>query len=102
MAILTHKELRAKAKGEPQKKEASEAFSIDGIQEEIKEQVFEYKFFYPENPKDYYLDFEEHIKLNGKPYIVKCVRGVIKTRHKELQEFLKDKGYIFLNKKEVK
>ena len=71
------------------------------IKEEDKQDI-EYWLLYPEIEKGLDLpSFEDVIEIDGKRYLRKCERGIVKTKDKPLYEFLKRKGYELMYKKRV-
>jgi hypothetical protein len=64
--------------------------------------VIQYWFLHPEIPKfGVPPSFEGELKLEGKVFFRKCIRGIIKTHEKPLVDFLKKKGYIVMHKENI-
>jgi len=104
MPVLTSKEYKKRKSNQDYlKKEGVEKIASDAFLQERKkvERKKEYILLHPENPKDFFLNFEDEIELKGKTYKRVCTGGIVRTREKELYSFLKSKGYELLDIKEL-
>ena len=59
-----------------------------------------YFLLHPENPVDFYQNFEDELTIDSISYKRKCINGVVETTDLPLVEFLVSKGYEILDKGE--
>lgn len=101
MGVLTHKEYKEFSKklkeNETKQKVPEKVEEIVSPKPLEPSKEFTYCLLHPENPMELGLNFEDEITLEGKPYIRKCVNGIIKTKEKVLSNFLISKGYILMD-----
>lgn len=108
MAVYTHKEYsekQAEAQGlpEPTKKQRLTSLIDPASPKSVQERtLYEYYLLHPENGADGDLqEFEDIVNVYGTEYKRVCKRGIVKTKEKDLADYLLDRGYLLMEKIEV-
>ena len=104
MPVLTQKEYKEKNKdsiGDISPIESSNSIVLPEEKTVKKETVYEYRLMHPENPKDFPLDFQDTLTIEGNEYLRECKRGIVTTIHKPLADFLMKKGYELMYKEKI-
>jgi hypothetical protein len=63
--------------------------------------VFEYSFFYPDNPRDDYVNRPFTMKVGEDAYRLEIVNGVVKTKIEPVAKKLYGLGWSLIHKREV-